>query len=638
MALIVSAQSQRIILPQGINSYYFPLHTVLHDRYPIKDVYAFSDSTVALSWIHSSPHRWHTFVANRVSKIQEILSAERFFHINGINNPSDCTSRGLLPSQLLKHPLWWHGPSWLLRPIVEWPIEPFDLSRVEGSIPEIKSSVTLTAISQVDTSPLLEGSLRVSSWKKLLRIIVYILRFAQKLPRSPSIQVSDLETAEELVLRELQSKYFADEIKNMKKGNLPSPALRKLDLFIDDKGLIRVGGRLTNANIPYENRHPILLPRRDHVINLIIDDCHRCNCHTGSHLLISLLRQRYWIVSARNVIRQRIRQCNFCFKIAPSHPSPMMASLPSFRVQEAKAFTHTGVDYAGPLNLTLTRRRGVKSQKAYICLFVCMTTKAIHIEIASDLSSETFLDALKRFLARRGPISYLYSDNGTNFVGAKRNLDELYTFLSAKDTSTAFQNELNNRKITWRNIPARAPHWGGIWESNIKCIKSHLYRTIGNQLLCYEELLTVLAQIECILNSRPLCLLSDQPHSILTPAHFLNTIPLQSLPAYEIDESVSLSNRKKLLDSLVQSYWKKWHVDYLHTLQTRQKWNTPDVPIEPGTLVLIHQDDTPPLRWPTGIIEQVFPGKDGITRVASVRTITGTFKRPVVKLCPLPSQ
>ena len=185
------------------------------------------------------------------------------------------------------------------------------------------------------------------------------------------------------------------------------------------------------------------------------------------------------------------------------------------------------------------------------------------------------MDALKRFLSRRGPISCIYSDNGTNFIGAKRQLDELYTFLESKETSTAFQNLCNSHRMTWRTIPPRAPHWGGIWESNIKSIKTHLYRCIGQQLLCYEQLLTVLVQIECLLNSRPLCLLSDQPHTILTPAHFLNTTPLQSLPASVVDDSRSLANRKKLLDNLVQGYWKRWHMDDLHTLQLKQKWNRP---------------------------------------------------------------
>lgn len=621
-----------LLLSELVNQVYH----ILHNRYPIKDIFAFSDSTIALSWIHSSPHRWQTFVANRVSKIQDNLSPDRFFHIPGTENPSDCVSRGLLPSQILNHVLWWHGPMWTHSPISAWPIVPFEPSQTED-VPEVKSSVTL-ATTLSSQNPLIELALQVSSWKQLLRIIVYVLRFIKKLPKSARFKVSHLEIAERTLLRSLQHEYFCEDIKNVNKGNLPSPALRKLDVFVDGDGLLRVGGRLNNAAIPFGNRHPILLPRRHHIVDLLIDDCHRSNCHTGSHLVMSLLRQRYWIISARNIIRQRIRGCNFCFHAAPKHPSPIMASLPPARVQEAKAFTHTGVDFCGPINITLTRRRGVKSQKAYICLFICLTTKAVHIEIASDLSTETFLDAFKRFLARRGPVSIMYSDNGTNFIGAKRQLDELYDLLSANETSAAFQNEFSSRRIEWRTIPARAPHMGGLWESNIKSMKTHLYRTIGNQLLCYEELLTVLTQIECILNSRPLCLLSDQPHFVLTPAHFLQTTPLQSLPTCELDTTLSLSARKKMLDNLVRGYWKQWRVDYLHTLQLRQKWNTPDVSVSPGTLVLIHQDDVPPLRWPTGIVEQVFPGKDGVVRVASVRTTTGTYKRPVVKLCPLPTQ
>lgn len=426
----------------------------------------------------------------------------------------------------------------------------------------------------------------------------------------------------------------------MKANKLPSPGLRKLVPFLDKRGLLRVGGRLSSSNIPFENRHPVLLPRRDHVVNLIIDHFHRVNCHTGSYLLMSLLRQRYWIISARNVIRQRVRACNFCFKISPSSPSPMMADLPRARVQEAKAFTHTGVDYAGPINITITRRRGIKSQKAYICLFVCLTTKAIHIELVSCLSADSFLDAFKRFLSRRGPVSCIYSDNGTNFVGARAQLDKMYDFLSSKETRTLIQNELTNRRIVWKTIPPRAPHFGGMWEANIRSVKTHLYRVIGKQLLSYEEMFTVLTQIECLLNSRPLCLLSDTPQpEVLTPAHFLMSTPLQFLPAYDVqNESVHLRDRHKLLDNLVKSYWKRWHLEYLHTLQTRQKWNAPSVPVTVGTLVLIRQDDTPPLRWPTGIIEEVYPGKDGIIRVVLVRTPAGTFKRPVVKLCPIPSQ
>ncbi|KAG6461368.1 hypothetical protein O3G_MSEX012582 [Manduca sexta] len=209
-----------------------------------------------------------------------------------------------------------------------------------------------------------------------------------------------------------------------------------------------------------------------------------------------------------------------------------MADLPEFRVTEAKAFVHTGVDYAGPIRITLTRRRGHHSQKAYICLFVCLVVKAVHIELVSDLTSDSFLAAFKRFISRRGPVSYLYSDNGTNFIGARAQLDELYKFLLDGRFQSVITNELSSRRIEWKMIPPRAPHFGSMWESNIKSLKTHLYRVIGNQLLTYEELQTVLIQIECILNSRPLNLVASDPYpEVITPAHFLIITPLQYLPA-----------------------------------------------------------------------------------------------------------
>ncbi|XP_059056577.1 uncharacterized protein LOC131850381 [Achroia grisella] len=311
-----------------------------------------------------------------------------------------------------------------------------------------------------------------------------------------------------------------------------------------------------------------------------------------------------------------------------------MADLPAFRVRETKAFVHTGVDYAGPINITLCRRRGQRSQNSSICLFICLVTKAVHIELASDLSSESFISAFKRFISRRGPVSCLYSDNGTNFIGAKSQLNELYTFLNSENYNCILQNDLSQRRIEWHMIPPRAPHFGGIWETQFKSIKTHLFRVIRKQLLTYEKLLTVLIQIETVLNSRPLCVLQEEPHpEPLTPAHFI----MQCLPLTPLSD-IPLRTRKSLLDQMIYSYWKRWHLEYLNNLQVRQKWfkNTDNVKV--GTVVLIHDDNVSPLRWPMGIIVKIYPGSDGIARVASVKTQNGLLKQPIVKLSPLTSQ
>lgn len=592
-------------------------------RTKIGNIFAFSDSKIALSWINSLPHRWDIYVSNRVAKCQENLDSRHFYHISGIENPSDCLSRGLLPEQLLSHPLWWYGPPWLCAPVSNWPITPF-LPEACETLPEYKSKTFVCSASKSAPGFLYDLMQKFSSWNKIIRIIAYILIFAKILPRNERITASQLIIAERYLIRAVQGFHFTQLIHDLKTNKVISSPLRKLDLFIDEHGIVRVGGRLSNSNLPYEAQHPALLPKHDHVTHLLIDYYHRLHCHTGANVLSSLLRQKYWILSSRNVIRQRVHACNLCFKNSPSHLNTKMADLPAYRVQETKAFVHTGVDYAGPINITLCRRRGQRSQKAYICLFICLVTKAVHIELASDLSSEAFISSFKRFISRRGPVSHMYSDNGTNFVGAKSQINELLT----------------DHRIEWHMIPPRAPHFGGLWESNIKSMKLHLYRVIGSQLLTYEELLTVLTQVETILNSRPLCILSEDPHpEPLTPAHFIMASPLTYLPSAPVSEETKpLRHRKELLDQMVHSYWKRWRLEYLNSLQVRQKWLTNSDNVKPGIIVLIHQDDVPALRWPLGIIHEVYPGKDGRVRVALVKTASGTFKRPIVKLCPLPSQ
>ncbi|XP_045773302.1 uncharacterized protein LOC123872805 [Maniola jurtina] len=399
-------------------------------RIPIEGIYAFSDSTVALSWIKSSPHRWNTFVSNRVAQCQEYLNPQHFYHVAGIENPSDCLSRGVLPSQLISHPLWWNGPQWLRDSPSEWPINSFSPT-TDNELPEFKSTALLTTDVQCEQPVLYILSQRFSSWNKLIRSASYVLRFARLLPSTG--EVDKLNFVENAIIKDIQRVHFSDEITRLKNKKLPSKKLQRLAVFIDNDGILRIGGRLSKSDLPYEAKHPALLPKHDHAVNLIIDHYHTRNCHTGPSLLMSLIRQRFWILDARTIIRSRVHKCNTCFRVKPVHPTPLMADIPSHRLQEAKAFMHTGVDHAGPLRITPTRRRGYQSQKAYICLFVCLVTKAVHIELSSDLTADCFLMAVKRFLSRKGPISCFYSDNSGTFLKAKSQLDEVYSLLNSSD-------------------------------------------------------------------------------------------------------------------------------------------------------------------------------------------------------------
>lgn len=605
-------------------------------RCKINNVYAFSDSTVALAWIHSAPSRWHTFVANRIAKIQENLDPGNFYHIPGKENPADCLSRGLSPSQLMEHPLWFHGPRFARLPVEQWPVQSYDPSTACAA-PEMKPVIMVNT--DVSDTPLFYSlAIKMSSWFKLIKTVIYVLRFAKKLPRK--FEIAHIETAELAVIKDLQMVHFDQEFKNAQSGKGFSLALQKLKAFIHN-GILRVGGRLSNSSLNYDSQHPVLIPRRDHIVDLIIDHYHRKYLHTGPQLLMSLLRQKYWILSARNIVRQRVHKCNICFRHKPRNECPQMADLPACRVQESiKPFHHTGIDYAGPMYILPHRRRGVHSQKAYICLFVCLVTKAVHIELASDLSTESFLNAMKRFIARRGPIGTCYSDCGSNFIGSKSYLDEMYNLIHSEEYRDKFANELRDKRIEWKFNPPSAPHFGGIWEGNIRSVKMHLNKVVGNRLLTFEEMLTVLAQVECILNSRPLSVMSSDPSEplALTPAHFLTLTPLKSLPSEALPEDINLNRRKRIVDNIVQSFWRRWKLEYLNTLQGRYKWTKNSNPISKDTVVLLKSDNSAPLDWPLGIIEDVFPGKDGVIRVVNVRTKSGTYRRPVVKIFPLPTQ
>lgn len=304
-----------------------------------------------------------------------------------------------------------------------------------------------------------------------------------------------------------------------------------------------------------------------------------------------------------------------------------MADLPLERVRQAKPFSVTGVDYAGPFLVSSRRARGITPSKFYVCLFVCFAIKAIHLELAFNLSTESFLAALRRFIARRGRCSQLYSDCGTNFVGANKEL--------IRHMQTAAEQE----KIIWSFNPPSAPHFGGLWESGVKAMKTHLKRVIGDQILTNEEFNTLLAQVKAVLNSRPLCPLSSDTNDlgVLSPGHFLTLEPLVSAPHVDLElVPINRLSRWQMVQHMHQSFWKRWHEEYLHRLQQRPKWLDPAKPIQEGSLVLLKDENAPPLQWKRGRVTQVHPGRDGVPRVATVRTSGSSLTRSLVKLCHLP--
>ena len=443
-----------------------------------------------------------------------------------------------------------------------------------------------------------------------------------------------------LLVKIAQNQEFFAELNCLQNNGSVSKnsSLKSLDPFCKD-GLILVGGRLVNSKEPFEVKHPIILPHKHPLTRLIILDQHRKQLHGGAQAILASLRQRFWIINGRSTVRNVLSKCHTCIRVNPISFAQKMGNLPESRITPQRPFYSCGIDFAGPFNLKDGKLRNRKIVKGYMCLFVCFVTKAVHIELVSDLSTDAFLNCLKRFVSRRGLCKHVYTDNGTNFVGANNELVKIHDTLSKIQNNTLFKNYCLDNYIEWHFIPARSPHQGGLWESAVKSAKGHLIRIIGNKILVFEDLCTIFAQIEAVLNSRPLTPLSSDPKDlqVLTAGHFLIGDSLCSLP--QRDVMVPPSNRLThyhQLQQIIQHFWSRWSSEYLATLQQRTKWHGPSANVKVGALVVLKEEPTHPLSWKIGRIVELHPGPDGLVRVASVKTMSGIVRRAVQKLCALP--
>ncbi|GFY29282.1 integrase catalytic domain-containing protein [Trichonephila clavipes] len=569
-------------------------------KYYTFDVFAWTDSKIVLSWLSGHPRQWKTFVANRTSEIIEVLPTKHWRHVPSKENPADIASRGIDPKCLPDCKLWWQGPPWLRLETSSWPKAE---SSCDEASDEIASQGSSISSSHINTT---------------------------------SLTFSETKTAEETIIRWVQGFYFQEEIRSIKKqiSLPPKSPLRSLHPFIDEHGLVRVGGRLQNSQLPFNSKHPIILPSQHSISELLIKEQHIAHLHAGPTLLAHVLRQSHWIVGSRKLINKCIRKCLKCNKFKTSTTTPqLMGNLPKHRATLERPFFSCGIDYAGPVLIKCNKGRGTKSTKGYIALFLCLATKAVHIEAVGDLTTDSFIAALRRFSARRGAPRHIYSDNGTNFVGARRKLDEIRKLWLSLPTNEAISYYLSKSSIDWHFIPPSSPHFEGIWESGIRSVKFHLKRVFGETILTFEELTTLLTQIEGLLNSRPLSYVNDSDIeciSTLTPSHFLTGDVLLSVPE-ELPSTSNHRDRWELLQKIKRGFWKKWSSEFISSLQPRKKWQDAQPNLKEDDIVLI-KEEGPPGTWPMARVLQVHPGNDGLVRVATVKTQDSVFKRPVHKL------
>lgn len=617
------------------------VQSVLLSRLKVDETLLFTDSSVVLAWLNTPSHTLKTFVSTRVSKINDSVTSKCWYHVSGGSNPADVCSRGALPSALLAAHEWLNGPDWLNLDQSQWPVKTMDEFRFCTPL-ELKNAKTVLVSSEVASSNwLYDLTEKYSSFTKLLNVVARCIQFIRNCRSAAherrSFSVAETRKAHDVLVKAVQKHHFPSDILALTKDSNCSQSLRKLNPFIDSHCFLRVGGRLSQSDLTYQKKHPLLLPKKSNFTNILIDHYHKFNLHVGPRTLQSLINQKYWIISARSAIRSRTIKCISCFRASPSNRQPIMGELPKFRSQDVHVFHTVGVDIGGPFSTKESTRRNAHVSKSYLCVFVCCATRAVHLEVLSSLSTECFLACFDRFTARRGLCHSIVSDNGTNFVSAGKQLKEVTDFLNVD--SDSLSKGLVFRGVKWRHNPPTGSNFGGLYEAVIKSAKLHLKRSTGTKSLSFEELGTLFSRVEAVLNSRPLCALSSDPNEfeVLTPSHFLIGRELLAVPEYNLtDISSSRLNRWQAVQQMSQQFWKLWKQDYLHTLQQRQKWFTNCRNLMVGDLVLINSD-APALKWVLGRVSKLHSGPDGVVRVISVRNANNhEFTRPVSKVSPLP--
>lgn len=658
------------------------LMEIVRDSMELKSApyFLWSDSTITLQWLSKPIHELKLFVANRVKRICQYAEPNRWEHIRTEQNPADLISRGLTTREILNNSLWWNGPEWLSQPQDQWP-EPVNWRANEIS-KEMKLELKTLAISvkrnpielfvpeQNKSIALLEYSENLS---KIVNIHSYVKRFINNCKQKVCVKRIDKERLKQLTIEKIRKEFiemnvelpteeeqtlalrdiickeqaleFPKEYKYLRaklcEGNeereFPDNSkILSLRPFMDSEGLIRAEGRLRHANVPFDTKHPVIISPGTRLCHLIIADAHRATKHGAVQIMMQYIRASYWISRLRSEIRAYIHKCVTCARYAKHFGEQLMSELPADRVNQNRAFLITGVDFAGPITITERYKSRTNKNKCWIAIFVCMVTRAVHIDIVTDCTSAAFIACFERFVARRGHCNKMYSDNGTTFVGAEKEIRAAFKEWRAPDSIA----HLNRKRTKWVFAKPVAPHQGGIYEAAVKSAKFHLRRVLGAKSYPYEYLLTFLAQVEAILNSRPLSALSDDPNDCqaLTPGHFLINEPLVLPPpiATPTQTNYSITRIRAEQQKMLENFWRRWQNEYLTTLLPRKKWLTERDHFQKGQLVVIKDDNRPPSQWLLGKIQELILSNDGLVRAVVIKTAKSTLTRAVQGICLLP--
>lgn len=588
-----------------------------------------TDSQNVLCWIRS-PRRFKQFVAYRIGEILETTNTHEWRWVPTSLNIADSATKWK-SSEIFRIPeRWFVGPKFLWTPSHEWPTQNIITSEPNIDELEIRCHTTQHEISH-NRNNLLPDMERFSKYKRLINTIAYVLRFFHRKKVHESITVDEIEEARLYAIRGVQQQVYYTELRQLElKMPLPSSsALRKLSPFIDPSLVLRINSRIRDVEyLCYDERYPIILPPKHRFTQLLVASVHEQYYHHNHSTVMNELQRLYKIPQLRRLLKTVRARCMRCRIDCAKPLYPEMSPLPRARVAAyLRPFTFTGVDYFGPFVV----KHGRKQEKKWGAIFTCLTTRAIHIELASSLSTDAFIMLLRCFICRRGQPKEMFSDNGTNFRGADAELRRILQDNIRKRVQDDFAD------IKWNFNPPATPHMGGAWERLIRSIKIGLRHALPDRTPSEDLLRSCLIEIESIINSRPLTYVetTDDNLEALTPNHFLlgSSSGVKHISIFS-DDVMCLRAEWRKQQRVTQVFWQRWVAEYLPTISQRTQWHDKIEPLKVGDVVAIVSPETP-YQWKLGRIESVMISKDGNVRQAQVRTSTGILTRPASKLAIL---
>ena len=619
----------------------------ISDDLKFKRVTCWSDSLDSVHWIKGDKKKWPLFIENRVNAIRRVVPPLYWRHCPGTLNPADLPSRGINKVEINPEVInsWLNAPSFVYNEN-DWPPDKSNISVnliTENNVEEDteNAAVIKEELSRENLYPkkclLIANIIKLEDYSnidKLYRITSYVLRFinniSSKLNKNSKYIHGHL-TLDEII--EAKVHWLFNVQKVFTENDKYSNQLKKvMGIYFDEDNVLRCKGRLNKSELSSNCRNPILLPKHGHFTFLIIKQAHENVQHGGSKDTLTEVRSKYWVIQGRSIVSSFIRKCVFPCNRLESKPfrSQIKTDLPLYRVTSDFCFQSTGVDYLGPLYVKQVYTENDDNMyKVEVVLYTCAATRAVHLDLVPDLSAGAFIRSLKRFISRRGAPKLFISDNATCFKNEELKLSEEMLLL----------------KIKWKYIVEAAPWWGGFYERLVGSVKRSLRKILFRSTITYEELLTVIAEIEGILNSRPLCYhYSDEVEEDITPSHLFSGRRLLTPYINDTNQEttlnqVKLSKRIRYIKELINCLWKRWQNEYLTSLREFQTIGTNQKRIKEGDIVVIHNHQAKRSQWRLGKIIELITGEDLIPRAAKVKVInqngTNVIKRPISKLYPL---